>query len=262
MLSCKVHGRPAVTWIHDDHTIANNRYRAIEEIGGVRKLIIRNPIPSDCGSFSCFAETNERIETITKVIKISDLKKLMTAAAVTDTNGYGHANEDSTAVPYESTIQSGIMDNNKDNELPTTSISKSHLMTQRKPLFSTLLHDRTVPEDSNVRLSCSVVYDGCTTIEWLKDNQPLPKDNRYQTIFHNGEAMLDIFSAQVGDSGHYTCRASNDYGDTLSHSHLRIYKHYEDALQPTTFVQSIRGIYNDLREHSFYLFLFIVLIFK
>lgn len=165
----------------------------------------------------------------------------MTAAAVTDVNGYVNANEDSTSITLEAKIESGKKEN-KNIEF-TTSISKSHLLTQRKPLFSTLLHDRTVAEDSNVRLTCSVVYNGSTTIEWFKDNQPLPKDNRYQTIFHNGEAMLDIFSAQVGDSGHYTCRACNDYGETLSHSQLRIYKHYEDALQPSTFVQSIRGIY-------------------
>lgn len=103
--------------------------------------------------------------------------------------------------------------------------------------------DRTITECSNVRLSCSVVYDGFTSIEWLKDNQPLPKGNRYQTIFHNGEAILEIFAAQESDSGRYMCRATNDYGESSSQSQLRIYKHYEDAPQPTTFVQSIKGIY-------------------
>ncbi|KNC29844.1 hypothetical protein FF38_14544, partial [Lucilia cuprina] len=234
ILSCNVHGRPCVTWIRDDHTISNNRYRSVEEIGGVRKLIIRNPIPSDCGTFSCFAETNEGIESITKVIKIADLKKLMTAAAETEINGFSNTSEDKLKRTLD------VVDNDSVNQTRLSLGRSTQVASQRKPLFSTLLHDRTVAECSNVRLSCSVVYDGCTSIEWLKDNQPLPKDTRYQTIFHNGEAILEIFAAQESDSGRYTCRATNDYGESLSQSQLRIYKHYEDAPQPATFVQSIK----------------------
>ncbi|XP_065370323.1 titin isoform X6 [Calliphora vicina] len=241
ILSCNVHGRPCVTWIRDDHTISNNRYRSIEEIGGVHKLIIRNPIPSDCGTFSCFAETNEGIESITKVIKIADLKKLMTAAAETEINGFVNTSEDA----HKRTTDILDIANNESSSLTRSSIGRNHhVTTQRKPLFSTLLHDRTITECSNVRLSCSVVYDGCTSIEWLKDNQPLPKENRYQTIFHNGEAILEIFAAQESDSGRYVCRATNDYGESSSQSQLRIYKHYEDAPQPTTFVQSIKDTYS------------------
>lgn len=243
ILSCNVHGRPCVTWIRDDHTISNNRYRAVEEVGGVRKLIIRNPIPSDCGTFSCFAETNEGIESITKVIKIADLKKLMTAAAESETNGY--LNDSETLNKKASNVVE-MLDNDITSAKRSTYGRNQQTATQRKPLFSTLLHDRTVAECSNVRLCCSVVYDGCTAIEWLKDSQPLPKDNRYQTIFHNGEAILEIFGADEKDSGRYTCRATNDYGESVSHSHLRVFKHYEDAPQPTTFVQSIKGIYNEI----------------
>ncbi|XP_046811447.1 muscle M-line assembly protein unc-89 isoform X4 [Lucilia cuprina] len=238
ILSCNVHGRPCVTWIRDDHTISNNRYRSVEGIGGVRKLIIRNPIPSDCGTFSCFAETNEGIESITKVIKIADLKKLMTAAAETEINGFSDTSEDK----LKRTLN--VVDNDSVNQTRLSLGRSTQVASQRKPLFSTLLHDRTVAECSNVRLSCSVVYDGCTSIEWLKDNQPLPKDTRYQTIFHNGEAILEIFAAQESDSGRYTCRATNDYGESLSQSQLRIYKHYEDAPQPATFVQSIKDTYS------------------
>ncbi|KAI8127587.1 smooth muscle, Myosin light chain kinase [Lucilia cuprina] len=238
ILSCNVHGRPCVTWIRDDHTISNNRYRSVEEIGGVRKLIIRNPIPSDCGTFSCFAETNEGIESITKVIKIADLKKLMTAAAETEINGFSNTSEDKLKRTLD------VVDNDSVNQTRLSLGRSTQVASQRKPLFSTLLHDRTVAECSNVRLSCSVVYDGCTSIEWLKDNQPLPKDTRYQTIFHNGEAILEIFAAQESDSGRYTCRATNDYGESLSQSQLRIYKHYEDAPQPATFVQSIKDTYS------------------
>ncbi|GBP11848.1 Muscle M-line assembly protein unc-89 [Eumeta japonica] len=177
-LACSVHGRPAVIWMRDDHTISNNRYRTIEEIGGARKLIIRNPIPSDCGTFACFAEANERIESIIKIIKIADLKKLMTDAAKSQTNGF--ANDMKTPIVESTETPKAEMISMR------SSVGRNlQAITQRKPMFSTLLNDRTVTEFSNVRLSCSLAYDDCITIEWLKNNKPLPKDNRYQTIFHN-----------------------------------------------------------------------------
>lgn len=165
----------------------------------------------------------------------------MTAAAETETNGFERTSGEDT--------RKNSMDLAERLKDDFTSIARSvksrnlQVATQRKPLFSTLLHDRTVSECSNVRLSCSLVNDGCTNIEWLKDNQPLPKDNRYQTIFHNSEAILEIFAVQESDSGRYICRATNDYGESISQSQLRIYKHYEDAPQPAIFVQSIKGIY-------------------
>lgn len=112
----------------------------LRSIGGVRKLIIRNPIPSDCGTFSCFAETNEGIESITKVIKIADLKKLMTAAAETEINGFVNTSDDAQKRGTD------ILDiaNNDFSSLTRSSIGRNHhVTTQRKPLFSTLLHDRS-----------------------------------------------------------------------------------------------------------------------
>lgn len=237
VLSCNVHGRPNITWIRDDHTISNNRYRVIEELGGVSKLIIRNPIPSDCGTFSCFAETNDRIESITKVIKINDLKKLMTAAAETEMNGYSSHKTAEEMTPYRS-----------NSALPDTlttrkSVGRS-IPSGRKPLFSSLLHDRTITEGNNLRLTCSIVLDDNTTVEWTKNNRSLPSDPRYHTTFHNGEAILEIVAVEERDAGQYVCRAINDYGDSVSQSNIRIYKHYENTPQPATFVQSIRGIYS------------------
>lgn len=232
-----LHGRPTVTWIRDDHTISNNRYRVLEELGGISKLIIRNPIPSDCGTFSCFAETNERIEAITKIIRINDLKKLMAAAAEQEMNGFGAPKPPVPSLRDEELEEQGNFSARK-------SLGRS-IPTGRKPLFSSLLHDRTMTEGGNLRLSCSVVYDGQTTVEWTKNGRALPNDSRYYTTFHNGEAILEIVAVEEHDSGQYMCRALNDYGDSVSQSNIRIYKHYENTPQPATFVQSIRGRYVD-----------------
>lgn len=215
-------------------------------MGGIRKLIIRNPIPSDCGIFSCFAETNEHIHAISKPIRTGDLKQLMTASVESATNGEYVSNvRPSSQTPNETvTSKDESLSHFTTEEVIKRSRERRPLgmVLQSKPLFSTLLRDRTVAEGSNIRLSCNVVCDGDTRIEWLKNHRPLPNDGQYLTMFRNGIASLDITATSIEDSGNYTCRAINDYGETFTHAQLRIYKHYEDAVQPSAFVQSIRGV--------------------
>lgn len=201
----------------------------MEEAGGVTKLIIRNPIHTDCGSFSCYAETNESIESITKDVRISELKSLMSS---------------STEV-----MESGLISDFKQAKEMITAASKESLLnrtikSKRKPLFNTLLHDRNVTEGSNLRLSCNLLCDDNTKVEWLKDMKPLSsEDKRFQTCFTlKGEIILEIFTTEESDSGQYVCRATNDYGETSTQAYIRIYKPYADTLKPSVFVQSIRGI--------------------
>lgn len=115
-------------------------------------------------------------------------------------------------------------------------------VVQTKPLFHSYLHDRTISEGSNVRFLCTVSGDENTHIEWLKNHKPLPRDTRYQTVYQNGEASLEIFAAVADDSGNYTCSAINDFGESLTHAQLRVYKHFREASMPSTFAQPIRGI--------------------
>uniref|UniRef100_A0A1B0BT08 Ig-like domain-containing protein n=1 Tax=Glossina palpalis gambiensis TaxID=67801 RepID=A0A1B0BT08_9MUSC len=230
-LACHVHGRQNVTWLRDDHSILNNRYRIVEEAGGVSKLIIRNPIHTDCGSFSCFVETNESIESITKDVRISELKSLMSSST--------------------EMVESGLMSDFKPAKEMITATSKKSLLnhlikSKRKPLFNTLLHDRNVIEGSNLRLSCNLLCDDNTKVEWLKDMKPLlSEDKRFQTCFTvKGEVILEIFTTEESDSGQYVCRATNDYGEMSTQAYIRIYKPYVDALKPSVFVQSIRDNYS------------------
>lgn len=240
-----MHGRPNVTWLRDDHTISNNRYKSTEEVGGIRKLIIRNPIPSDCGIFACFAETNDHIHAISKSIRTGDLKQLMTANVEITTNGeYVPHMRRSSQTLYEMMSNGEASSHFTTEEVikRTRELRPLGMISHSKPLFSTLLHDRTVAEGSSIRLSCNVVCDGDTRIEWLKNHRPLPNDGQYLTVLRNGIASLDIAATSIEDSGNYTCHAINDYGETFTHAQLRVYKHYEDAVQPSAFVQSIRGV--------------------
>ncbi|XP_032306037.1 muscle M-line assembly protein unc-89 isoform X10 [Drosophila ananassae] len=237
VLSCQVHGRPNVSWMRDDHTISNNRYKAVEEPGGLRKLIIRNPISSDCGIFACYAEHESRIDSISTTIKAADLKRLLTVSQP----------DLPLSVELDAVIQSksSIGQVNGNGELRRAGDRILRSAGNAKPLFHTLLHDRTVSEGATLRLVCAVSsFDANTRIEWLKNHRPLPKDSRYQTLVHNGEASLEIYAAVAEDSGNYTCSAANDFGETLTHAQLRVFKNFKEAPLPSTFTQPIRDTYS------------------
>ncbi|XP_030081338.1 titin isoform X16 [Drosophila hydei] len=240
VLSCQVHGRPNVTWMRDDHTICNNRYKIVDEPGGERKLIIRNPISSDCGIFACYAEHPDHIDSISTCIRAADLKRLITyeheSVMLSQSQSQPRELADEYARPAT------YVNGNGDLQRAGNRIIRS--VVQTKPLFHSYLHDRTISEGSNVRFLCTVSGDENTHIEWLKNHKPLPRDTRYQTVYQNGEASLEIFAAVADDSGNYTCSAINDFGESLTHAQLRVYKHFREASMPSTFAQPIRDTYS------------------
>ena len=67
-----------------------------------------------------------------------------------------------------------------------------------------------------VRLRCRVTDCPRPTISWLKDDQPLPQENKRLTIRNrstNGNAsVLRIRNVTVEDQGNYTCIAENPFG--------------------------------------------------
>ncbi|XP_051862031.1 muscle M-line assembly protein unc-89 isoform X49 [Drosophila albomicans] len=241
VLSCHVHGRPNVSWMRDDHTICNNRYRVVDEPGGERKLIIRNPISSDCGIFACYAEHDDHIDSISCCIRAADLKRL-----ISNDQEQSHSQYLPQSLPRDLVDDSPHSEIHvKGNgELQRAGNRVIRSVTNSKPLFHTYLHDRTVSEGSNLRLLCTVSGDENTHIEWLKNHKPLPKDTRYQIVYQHGEASLEIFATVAEDSGNYTCSAINDFGESLSHAQLRVYKHFREASLPSTFAQPIRDTYS------------------
>ncbi|XP_068144676.1 titin homolog isoform X2 [Drosophila tropicalis] len=238
VLSCYVHGRPNISWMRDDHSICNNRYKTMEEPGGLRKLVIRNPISSDCGIFACYAEHEERIDSISTTIRASDLKRLITVPSQSaERDEWGSQSQSKSQFSPASHL-------NGHGDLQRVGDRILRSVDQSKPLFHTLLHDRTISEGGNLRLVCSVSGHENTHIEWLKNHKPLPRDTRYQTVYMNGEASLEIFAAVADDSGNYTCSATNDFGESLTHAQLRVYKHFKEATMPSTFTQPIRDTYS------------------
>ncbi|CAL8374907.1 unnamed protein product, partial [Gadus morhua 'NCC'] len=70
-----------------------------------------------------------------------------------------------------------------------------------------------------VRLECFALGNPVPTITWRKINGNIPKKARLR----KSQAVLEIPSAQLDDSGTYECKAENPRGGTAFKGHLQVY---------------------------------------
>ncbi|XP_029939526.1 hemicentin-1, partial [Salarias fasciatus] len=82
------------------------------------------------------------------------------------------------------------------------------------------LVDTKVKEKHNITLTCETSGNPAPEIKWLKDGQVLVPDRRHQILSHG--RFLQISGAQVGDTGRYSCLASNSAGDRSRHFNLNV----------------------------------------
>lgn len=113
---------------------------------------------------------------------------------------------------------------------------------KRKPIFSTLLSDRTAAEGSTVRLAATAIGVDCHSV-WTKNNRVLECGSKYKTSFNSdsGMAILEIFDVQVEDGGEYACTVGNSFGENETTARLKVYEGFEKSPMPTTFTRTIRG---------------------
>nr|XP_061831771.1 hemicentin-1-like isoform X1 [Nerophis lumbriciformis] len=80
--------------------------------------------------------------------------------------------------------------------------------------------DVTVVRGNLASLLC--LSDGTPTpsVAWLKDGEPLSFDTNLKLLNHN--STVRILKAEVSDTGHYTCIASNTAGQASRHFHLKV----------------------------------------
>ncbi|KAK1784703.1 hypothetical protein P4O66_003383 [Electrophorus voltai] len=70
-----------------------------------------------------------------------------------------------------------------------------------------------------VRLECFALGNPVPTITWRKINGNIPKKARLR----KSQAVLEIPSVQLEDSGSYECKAENSRGGTTFRGHLQVY---------------------------------------
>ncbi|CAI6343292.1 unnamed protein product [Macrosiphum euphorbiae] len=122
--------------------------------------------------------------------------------------------------------------------------------------FCVRMIDQTVSSGARVKFWCSVIGHPEPRVQWYRDGQKLNSftynsSARYQTKYDGGLAQLIVDNAQSGDSGEYTCVATNGRDRISTTGFLTVYTSpsvfRKPLLQPSLSVDGIessRGLYS------------------
>ncbi|XP_039591708.1 hemicentin-1 isoform X2 [Polypterus senegalus] len=256
-LECDAQGtpRPALTWLKDGRPVVNGR--SVQVLSDGRLLQIKNSQVSDTGRYMCVAvnmagqvdrkyDVNVHVPpTILGDLSVPDNITVLVKNPVV-------LNCEATGIPLP--VISWLKDGHPVNLSSSAKILSggrllrlmhatiedagrytciaSNSAGENKKNFDldilippSIIEDETqqdvkVKEKHSITLTCEVSGHPVPKINWMKDDQPLVEDDRHKVI-SNGR-FLQILSAQVVDTGRYTCLASNTAGDKTKNFNLNV----------------------------------------
>ncbi|XP_045446589.1 Down syndrome cell adhesion molecule-like protein Dscam2 [Melitaea cinxia] len=101
-------------------------------------------------------------------------------------------------------------------------IAVSHTTGSMAPRILTISEDETVPQGGDIRLVCCAIGSPPPTYSWFRhaNGRLSPVSNSIRISV--SEQVLIIRRAQTSDSGIWTCRAHNQYGEQRRDARLRV----------------------------------------
>ncbi|KAK3599901.1 hypothetical protein CHS0354_022480 [Potamilus streckersoni] len=112
------------------------------------------------------------------------------------------------------------------------------------------MRNMTRYKGENLRIRCEITGYPIPKYEWYKDQLPLPENGRDRISFKTTPwgSRLRIINLTPEDTGMYTCRAWNEYGDTNTTGALII----KDEFPPNTDAKDTDSLFPDgLPDHDF-----------
>lgn len=222
-LQCPIQGYPQITWLKDNKTIpiVNGDHYELQCLNGCNKLIIKDVHPEDSNLYTC------RIEYPAHNLDPIELN-------------YDLHFDGNRLISIESQRRDASLQKLK-SEISTTN-NNYYRDFKRKPIFSTLLTNRSAAEGSTVRLTTTAIGVDCNVV-WMKNNRALESGGKYRTTFNadSGMAILEVNDVHVEDGGEYTCIVANSFGENETAAQLKVYEGFEKSPMPPTFTRTIRG---------------------
>ncbi|XP_008294641.1 myosin light chain kinase, smooth muscle isoform X2 [Stegastes partitus] len=94
---------------------------------------------------------------------------------------------------------------------------------QGPPLFTQSLEDQTVVQGSNAQLSCHLTGYPDPEVVWLCGEEPVVESPTVQIEYEDdGRCTLVLSKVSQEDTNVYTCRATNDHGETFCSAKLTV----------------------------------------
>ncbi len=134
------------------------------------------------------------------------------------------------------------------------------VIVSKPPVFIKSLSNIETMEETNVHLECRIgpSGDSSMTIEWFKDGQPITVGHRFRPQFDFDFVALDILCVYPEDSGVYTCKAKNKFGDAVSSCTLKCHGKGQRVIYETEHTESlidIKHLEQRSRKHDRNLFI-------
>ncbi|XP_045772179.1 Down syndrome cell adhesion molecule-like protein Dscam2 isoform X1 [Maniola jurtina] len=105
---------------------------------------------------------------------------------------------------------------------PSAMIAVSHQTGSMAPRILTISEDETVPQGGDIRLVCCAIGSPPPAYSWFRhaNGRLSPVSNSIRISV--SDQVLIIRRAQISDSGVWTCRAHNQYGEQRRDARLRV----------------------------------------
>ncbi|XP_029428996.1 myosin light chain kinase, smooth muscle-like isoform X2 [Rhinatrema bivittatum] len=95
---------------------------------------------------------------------------------------------------------------------------------QRVPSFSQSLRDQVEVEGSSACLQCHIEGYPDPEVIWLRDGSPVQESGRFRIEYEDsGRCALVVSDVSPQDSASYTCRASNELGESECSANLTVF---------------------------------------
>ncbi|KAJ8012934.1 hypothetical protein DPEC_G00048040 [Dallia pectoralis] len=106
------------------------------------------------------------------------------------------------------------------------------------PSFVVQPRSQNVNQGLNVKFTCEIAGEPAPEIEWLKDNIIVSMSSNMKLSRSKNVYTLEIFQATVADSGKYTIKAQNQYGQCSATSSLNVITLVEEPVRMIIMEQS------------------------
>lgn len=227
-LECKVSGnpKPQIFWQKDNTLLPldSNKYKYVELGDGVIQLFITEPVKTDTGLYTCYAENDSGQMKISKFLDISDYVQKLTQKRTLqkvvqeqEPTAATHQNEGEASEQLKSKV--------KDEKLKLTA------ETTMKPM--------SIAEGNKVQL-IFYVSGYIEDVYWLRGKERVTKDTRHKIYNINGAISLEIHNARTDDTGSYKCVVRNNKNTIESCCDLTVYEQTAGKL-PSSFADNIKG---------------------
>ncbi|GIY11090.1 titin, partial [Caerostris extrusa] len=182
---------------------SGTRVHTVDDFGFV-VLDIDWLFPRDAGEYMCKATNKWGQDTTKAVLKIKSKRDII----------------------MDSQLPEG-MSSEKLRELdfpPQQEVPPEEFVAQPPKFITQIQPQENLQEGDSAHFECKLtpVNDPKLRVEWYHNGKPLKSGHRFKTTHDFGFVALDVLYIYAEDSGEYTARAVNDYGEDITRTTLRV----------------------------------------